>query len=535
MKDYTRREFLKSGLLTSAAFFFSFGPVGKLLASNSKNPPDSGNISTQADIRQLQQKAKDFFYHKNYSQAELYYRQIILLQPSYVAAYDGLAKTLYAQNKSLAAAEAYRQGWLDRQDNHMFCDRLARAMKRLVAGNRKDEKEFCSRIGQTELLAMSAQLYIDAIDQTQSNPKPYLALGLLDVQRTLDKCNKSRKHTGSTALSFSSSLKKQITQYTQTNQDRWQATRKKRKKHEYNLILESDAIQRETKNQKKDRRTLYFDKEAQSRTAELNKGKKNLYYPFFAAAIKNKSTSDAERLQQKILSLDATDKNVNGQLIRHYRKQKNYTKLVQFTKDQYNNQPGFWATVSYAQALRLQAKKESRSNLCNKAISLYKNLETSKSNLSSSEFLCVYGGQLDCLLQQQKYTELRATAIRVMAPYPLSILPFVLVYIKSWVNEGKLTLAEDAYKMLTTATEMQSISTDPIFNHLKASYILLKEPTGKPNEVPGFGVKKETLFDIYYAMANLYRINKNKSAEFNMLSKIKRIDPNNDFVKKRIA
>ena len=533
MKGYNRREFLKSGLLASTAFFFTFSPIEKLIASNTKNTA-TDTADDQTNIRQLQQNAKDLFYRKEYVKAEQLYRQIVFLQPDYIAAYDGLAKTLYAQNKSLAAAEAYRQGWLEKKESPLFSDRLARAMKRLVAGNSKQEKEFCFRIGQTELLEVAAQLYIDAIENTNANPKGYLALGLLDVQRTLNKCNKSRSFIGTTVLSFSSPVQNQITLSTQTQLDGWSTSRKRRKKKEYNVKTEPEAQLRETNNQKKYRRTLQFDSEKASRVKEQNLGNKRLYYPLFAQAIKNKSTADVEKFQQKILSFDNKDVNVNGRVIHHYRKQKEYGKLVQFQKEQYTNNPNFWTTASYAQALRLQAKKESRPDLCSTAMGLYKDM-ASKSNLRSREYLCVYGGQLDCLLQQQQYAAARSTALNALAPFPLSVLSFVLVYIKSWVNEGKLDMAEDAYKTLTTGAESALINNDPIYKHLKVSHKMLVQPTGQAKEVKGYGVKKEQLFDIYYGMANLYKMKNNSTAEQDILNRIKRIEPTNGFVKKRMT
>jgi len=533
MKDYNRREFLKSGLLASTAFFFSFSPIEKLLATSTKNA--SSNIADdQVDVRQLQKKAKDYFYSKEYIKAEQIYRQLIFLQPVYIAAYDGLAKTLYAQNKSLAVAEAYRQGWLEYKDNHMFCDRLARAMKRLVAGNRKQETEFCYRIGQTELLEAAAQLYIDAIEKNKLKPRVYLVHGLLDIQRTLDKVNKSRKFAGFSALSFSTSIHNKIALSTQTQHDKWETTRKKRKKLDYNVKSEIQAQDQEAKNLKKDRRKLNFDDEKLSRAREQTKGMKQLYYPLFAKALKNKSTADVEKYHHKIISIDSTDKNANGQLVHHYRKHKEYAKLVQFQQEQYTKKPDFWTTVSYAQALRLQSRKQLEPDLCNKAMNLYKEL-ASKTNLKGKEHICVYSGQLDCLLQQNRYDELRTLALEALTPYPMSLMSFVLVYIKSWVKEGKYDFAEEAYNLLLNGTESQSVTSDSIYKHLIKLHKQLIQPTGKANGVLGFGVNKEQLFDLYYAMAELYKMNNNSLFEREILSRIKKIDPSNRFVKKRMA
>jgi len=533
MKDYNRREFLKTGLLASTAFFFSFSPIEKLIASNSKKTGGDA-ADDQTDIRQLQQKAKDYFYRKEYVKAEQTYRQIIFLQPVYIAAYDGLAKTLYAQNKSLAAAEAYRQGWLEQKENPIFCDRLARAMKRLVAGNRKQEKEFCSRIGQTELLEASAQLYIDAIEITKAKPRAYLAMGLLDVQRTLDKCNKSRKFTGASALSFSTTIQNKITLSTQTQRDSWATSRKTRKKREYNVNSDTQAQVQETKNKVKERRNLFFDKEKVSRAREQTKGKKQLYYPLFVEALKNKSTLDVEKYHRKIASIDNTDKNVHGQLVHYYRKQKKYAKLVQFQQEQFTNNPDFWTTVSYAQALRLQAKKESQPGLCNKAMDLYKEL-AAKNNLTGKERVCVYDGQLNCLFQQNRYAESKSLALEALNQYPIPQISFLLVYVKSWVREGKLDFAEEAYNLLLNGTVPTSINSDPVYKHLIKSHKVLIQRTGKDKEIQGLSIKKESLFDIYYGMVDLYHKKNNSTAERDILNRIKQIEPNNGFVKKRMS
>jgi hypothetical protein len=277
---------------------------------------------------------------------------------------------------------------------------------------------------------------------------------------------------------------------------------------------------------------LHFDNEKQSRIREQAKGKKQLYYPLFEASLYNKSTANVEKFHQKIVSIDKNDKNANGELIRYYRKEKAYAKLVKFQREQYNKTPDFWTTISYGQALRLQSKKQSQPGLCSKAIELYNEL-AAKPELMGKEYICVYGGLLDCMLQQKKYAELRTTAIKALTPYPLSYMPFVLIYIISWAREGKLDYAEQAYNLLLNGVESTNINADPIYKYLQKSHKLLVQPTGKANEVPGFGVNKEQLFDLYYAMANLYRMRNNMAAEREMLNRIVLIDPENNFAKKR--
>ncbi|MDD2799356.1 MAG: hypothetical protein PHV20_12260 [Bacteroidales bacterium] len=526
MKEFNRRDFLRTGLLATGAFFVSLTPFQKLVATNKI----SGNGNGINKL--LLKKAKDFFYQKDYANAESCYRQIVDESPDSIVGYDGLARTFYAQNKSREAAEAYRQGWLTRQDSPLFSDRLARAMQRLVAGNSKAEKAFCTKIGETDLLESASKLYLNAIDKNRGKPLAYLALGLLDVKHTTDKLNKARAFAKKPLLSLPPATLFQIEQTTQVHRTKWEESRRNRKKSEYHVVSEIVADNREASHKNKDRRDLNFEDEKKSRKTEQGKANKELYYTLFEAAIKNKDTQKVEKFHQKIVTSDSRDINATGQLITHYRKQKEYSKLVKLQSERYHASSDFWTTASYAQALRLQAKGESKSHLYTQALGLYQGL-ASVSNITSREYLCVWGGQLDCLLQLNRYAEVRTLALQALEPFAIGILPFALTYLKSLTLESNYALAEDGYKLLLSDKETQAIAADPIYRHLKSCRQRLTQPTGDKGNTPGFGVKKEVLFDIYYGLADLYHKKRDKASERTILREIKKQDPSNAFVKKR--
>ena len=527
MKELNRREFLKRGLLAAGAFFVATSP---LLGRGMEKAFAADSDST---VERLLAEAKEHFYQKSYEQAAQCYRSIIRQQPDTIVGYDGLARVFRAQNRLLEAAEAYREGWIERPASPVFTDRLATSMRRLAAGNRKQEKIFCDRYGRDVLYETAAQLYLDVIEQQKDAPM-YLFFGVLDVQKAVELHNKGNGHKVVEVVSLSSATIKRISQIDEKTQYKWSILRENRNKRAYDVQSEEELNRRKAKSEAKVRRKLHFREETESRERELVKGKKGLYYPLFSKALQEKSTEKVENYHEGIIAADSTDSNATGQIIRHYRRQKEYEKLVQFQERRYKNNPkDLWITVSYAQALRLQAKEKNIPSLYNTAYELYKRLGESE-QLGAQEKLAIYGGELDCLFRQGKYEETKNAVIRVMKPYPFPILPYLLVYIKCLIEERKYREANEAFQLLLYGEESELLAADPIYPYLQRAYLLIKLPSIKKSAVEGYGLNKEELFNIYYAMINLYEKNGDGGAKRQLLNTILEIDPNNRFAQKRI-
>lgn len=517
MKDYNRREFIKSGLLVTTSFFIS--PFEKLSAAGNSNRHEN-------KVRQLQKQAKAFFYRKEYNRAEDIYRQLLALIPASILAYDGLAKTFYAQNNVLAAAECYRQGWLERPNHPLFCERLARAMQRLVTGNNKHAEEFCRQTGETELLEVAAGLYIQCIDRQNGQVPAYIQDGLLDVQLTLEKLNRHRNYTGHPLLEFPPAIRDQIFQISsQPTSDKWKESRRKKKKSEYVVTSETAIKKREDRSKNKYRRSLEFNSERENRELQQRKYGKQLYQAVMINAIESKSTARIEKYQQKIQLSDPSDTNAHGLLVRHYRHQKAYEKLTYYQKKRYIENPIFWNTISYAQALRLQARKESKTALYTEAENLYWQL-LANVHPGSHEYICVYGGLIECQSGKGEYEKLRQITLEALKPYNLSYLPFILAYVRSWMDEGTYDLTFAACLALLEGIESPILYNDPIYDHLKI-YNKAFVKTAR--------ISKEYLFDVYYITATLYEKQGKPELLKDIFNKITEIDHNNSFVNSRIV
>ena len=340
---------------------------------------------------------------------------------------------------------------------------------------------------------------------------------------------------GQPELSLSAPVQEQIALLVnQPTREHWKESRRKKKKSEYRVKSETavKTKERNHQNRNKQRRSLGFDSERENRQREQRKYGKELYYPLFAEALKNKDISKIEKYKQKIETSDTTDTNAHGQLVHYYRKQKSYDKLTSYQKGRYNTNPDMWNTASYAQALRLQAKMQSKSQLYNTAQNLYKSLSANVEP-QTWEHNCVYGGWLSCLYNKGQYVELKETALQALASYPLSNLSFVLVYVKACVGEGKYDVAEAAYNMLLNGTESPSISADPIYRHLQLCHKVTVAPLKEAIESHEPNIKKEKLLDIYYDMVRLGEKQNDSTAVKKTLWKINLIDPENGFAKKR--
>jgi len=523
MKELNRREFLRTGLLAAGAFFVAVSPLRVMAATD-----------TGLSLAQLKKKAKEHFYKREYAQAAQYYRDIIDLQPDNIFGYDGLARVFRAQNRLLEAAETYREGWLTRRRSPVFTDRLALSMRRLAAGNRKQERAFRALYGEDTLYEAAAQLYLD-VSEEQQEASEHLSLGAMDVQKSVEKHN--RRHRGRPnpePVSLEAATVERIERIEEPVQSDWADLRRNRKKREYNVQSEVQLGQRITKRNDKVRRDLHFEEERASRERELVKSLKGLYYPLFNEALERKFTNKAEQYYEGIMEADSSDSNAAGQLIHHYRRRKEYVKLVNFQRQRHEENPNdIWLAISYAQALRLQAKKENIPGQYNTAYALYRQLGQSD-NLGAQEKLAIYGGEIDCLFSQKRYAEAKNAIIRVMAPYPMPVLSYLIVYIKCLIEEGKYQQAGDAFQILLHGEESSTLASDPIYPYLKNGHILIKLPGLKKPAVEDYGLNKEGLFDIYYAMVGLYEKSGDGGAKTALLNIILEIDPNNRFALKRL-
>lgn len=534
MKNVSRREFLKKSLLLSGSFLASFNSFGKILTAS----PISGSISnTATDVGKpymdLQKIGKEYFYLRDYANAEKAYRKLINEYPKHIPGYDGLAKTFYAQNKSMDAAEVYRQAWLQHPEEPLLSDRFARSLVRLCLGNRKHELEYSNTIGQKNLLNYSADIYIEAAKKANKKGQELLSEGLLDLKRSLEKHNKSQGRIKKTSASLSSSTLKKLDNLSSDHLEKWNHLRRVKIKKDYRVRSLTEANIRCEKSLKCQKRNLYFVKEKESREREQKLYLKGLYYPSFLLALSKKSIVETEETYKKISKMDPDDSYSAGQMVRLYRKQKKYDKLVDFQKERYERQPHFWNGSSYAQALRLRAKEENRLDLCDSALNIYQKIKPAN-EVSAKECINYYGGLIDCYYQLGKFDELKKVVVEVLETrFPMSFTPFLLMYLKSLAKQNDFNTAEKAYCLLLQGLDDSSLTHEPIYKYIKMTRLLIERSGGYVANNEKRGLNKDSYLAIYYAMYEMYDLKNDQENKLKTIDAIRRVDPQSGFAKNR--
>lgn len=534
MKQVNRREFIKKSLFTSGTLFLSLTPFGKIFPSISTHSIEEKPLNVSATEISLQKNAKEYFFAKNYQQAENTYLQLINQFPNYIPGYDGLAKTYYAQNKALDVVNVYRSAFVAYPNDILITDRYARSIVRLVLGNRKLTEELCNILNEKKPLNYACNLYIDKLKETNNKGKAFLYFGLLDVKKSLAAYNQSQSLLGYPEINFTKSIDNKIENLTSKFSQKWAFTRKKKRKKDYQAKSLLEAKGRHNKSINRLQRTLNFESEKESRRREENKFLKGLYYPAFFEAIKNNSVQEAEDIHKKISLFDPDDNYSTGKMIKLYRNKKMYNQLVSFQKEKYERKDTFWNALSYAQSLRLQSRKEQKKHLSQKALKVYQSIDLA-SSLSSKEYLSYYSGLVDCYYQLENYTAVKNTIIQVFEErFPYSFTPLVVVYLRSLAKEGNVELAEKGYFLLTKGIDDSTLHNNPIYNYLRKTRTIIERNNGYEKEAQRFGLNKENFLDIYYGMFELYELKNDSTYKKEVLTLIQKIDPQNEFAQKRL-
>jgi tetratricopeptide (TPR) repeat protein len=534
MKNVSRREFLRKSLLASGSFLASFNSFGRFLsASHSSVSSPNPAVDSGKPYMDLQNIGKEYLYLKDYTNAEKTYRKLISEYPNYIPGYDGLAKTFYSQNQSLDAVEVYRQAWLKRPQEPLLSDRFARAIVRLCLGNRKHELEYCKIIGEKNLLNYSAGIYIDAVKKANKKSQVFLYEGFLDVKKAVEKYNKSQERINQATVSLSDSARKKLDNITSNYLEKWKHTRRIRGKNDYRAKSLTEANTRCDKSLKRGKRNLYFVKEKESREKEEKRYLKGLYYPSFLQALDKKSIVETEEVYRKVSKMDPEDHYSAGQMIHLYRKKKSYEKLVDFQRERYEKNPHFWNGSSYAQALRLRAKKESKLDLCESALDIYSKIKPGDS-ISTKQYINYHGGLIDCHYQLGKFQELQTIIINALEErFPMSFVPFVLMYLKSLAKQGNFNITEKAYCLLLQGLDDSSLVDEPIYKYIKMTRSLIEKNGGYIVGNDKTGLNKESYLGIYYAMYEMYDLKNDQENKLKTIVAIQKIDPENGFAKKR--
>ena len=332
--SFNRRKFLKTSLYSLGSITLLSFPA-KIFADTS---PQISSSTSRVDPKLLYKQAKDFFHKKEYAVATQLYQQLLTAYPNTLVYYDGYAKVLGAQQKTLAVAELYRQGMLSNASSPHFKHRFALSLRNLCIGNHKAELEFTTKYGQNNLMNLSAALMLEAV---AIKPIRGYLMDMRDYPVIVTRINENPTRKPKTVLKIEESILAQITNLSTAVEPKWTETRTSRKPLIKNVDDEVEAING------KGRRNLYFEKEKQSRGKGVKKAKKERWRKAMLDNMQANNMSQAEKYATYILTDNINDTDTIGKMRKFFRKNKNFDRLITLNRNLYA------ADSSYINALTL--------------------------------------------------------------------------------------------------------------------------------------------------------------------------------------
>lgn len=340
-KNYSRRDFIKSTLLGSGAFFISISPLKSFAQSTKK--ANTASIDATA----LNAQAKLLFYKKQYAEAAAIYQQLIAAYPDRISYYDGYARVLGGQQKTLAVAELYREGLKNNPDKPLFMHRLSLRIQDLCTGNRKAEIAYISQYGQSNLFEVAPGLMFEAISiNNKKKINKGLYLNLRDIPRAVVKQNKAMTRKHLPIVNFPESMQNDIKSTSADYEQTWAWSRSKHKpfmSDQVETIV--DKINKEV------RRELYTLKEKTLRDSALKKTRKEHWKYAFEKNLKEKNTNKVEKYGMLVLAEQITDTDTIGKLRKHYKKSKTTDRLISLNRYLYLNNENVPNTLVLADSL----------------------------------------------------------------------------------------------------------------------------------------------------------------------------------------
>ena len=349
-KNYSRRDFIKSTLLGSGALFIAISPL-KSFAKSQDNTKQNVNKSG-IDAIALNAQAKQLFFQKKYAEATAIYQQLITLYPAKINYYDGYARVLGAQQKTLEVAELYREGLKNNPKKAVFMHRLSLRIQDLCTGNRKAEMAFVSKYGDALLFETATQLMLDAISLNKKNKGLYL--NLRDIIKTAEAKNNWLVKRSLPVINFSETTKSHIKSISSSFEQTWS---KDRIKHKPLMPTDIDAGVSKLKN--KNRRDLFTLKEKTQRDALTKKTRKGHWKLALENHIAAKNINKVEKYGLLVLGEQIDDTDTIGKLRKFYKNRKAHDRLVSLNRYLYINHETIPNTLALANSLVFHADSSS--------------------------------------------------------------------------------------------------------------------------------------------------------------------------------
>lgn len=355
-KTFNRRKFLKTSFLGVGSLVFSLSPLKSFAKPKQIISSNNQPVGSSINANDFYNQAKEHFYKKEYSAAENIYLQLIENFPDNIVYYDGYAKVLGAQQRSLEIAELYRIGLNINQSNPYFMNRLALKLKDLCTGNRKAEKLFVDKYGIDNLMRYSAELLLSAI--SIKKVKGFM-LDLRDIPSIVTKRNEKLREKGYKTITFPNELTENINSVTFKVENHWLQTRTSRKEF---FPKDIDSSIEKLKNKK--RRNLYTNTEKKQREFSEKKARKMRWKQGLINNINNDQPVDVDKFGLLILNENINDTDTIGKMRKYYRKKNYQTRLLTLNRFLYTQDRSFINGLALATSLINYSKDNSVISEC---------------------------------------------------------------------------------------------------------------------------------------------------------------------------
>jgi len=326
-KTVNRRGFVKASLLGLGTLAVSSLPF----RSFAQNAPASDSPYTSVEALALYRQARELFLQKQFTTSTAIFERLIVAFPARIEYYDGYAKVLNAQQKSLETAELYQKGANKNPENPYFKQRLSLSVRRMASGNLKDAAIYRSRYGVSDLWQHSSELLLTALAIKPSNE---FKLNLRDLPAVIEKQNRASSKRGYRPIFFPADRMNQINDLTLSVSNQWTITRFPPPK----IFGNSEEIDRLVERlRSKPRRNLNNSKEQKLREESKRDSIKERWSVALDNAIARNVPGQVDKYGLKIVNEMPECTNTVGKLRDFYRRQNSVNRLITLNRVLYTN------------------------------------------------------------------------------------------------------------------------------------------------------------------------------------------------------
>lgn len=341
-KTINRRGFVKASFFGLGAFALAQLPFG----ASAQNVPANSNSYTHVETLALYRQARELFFQKQYAASIAIFERLIAAFPSRIEYYDGYAKVLNAQQKSLETAELYIKGADKNPENPYFKQRLSLSIRRMAAGNLKDAAVYQSRYDVSDLWQHSSELLVAALAIKPTSNE--FKLNLRDLPNVVERKNRANSKRRHELISLSEESVNNIDNLTLSVSGRWTTTRFVQPK----TFGDSEAIDRSVERlRNKPRRNLNNSREQKLREESKRDSIKERWNVALDNAIARNVPGQVDKYGLKIVNEMPDCTNTVGKLRDFYRGQNSVNRLITLNRVLYANNDNVPNALSLATSL----------------------------------------------------------------------------------------------------------------------------------------------------------------------------------------